>query len=282
MDLQQRLSLGWRTDLIFARFGGLVEERGDCVVVRTPDNPLFYWGNCLILPAPPRDDGLAHWLARFDEEIGCHTRESGHVAIGFDATQAHEPLLSWQRAGFEIFETVTLRLLPMQLLGGRRELPQGYEFSVIDLQDAAQRRSVVDLHCASNAADAMGFEPAGYRRHRERQMDRYAAMQSAGLGKWLGVRRADELVADCGLFRDGGLGRFQHVTTHPNWRRRGLCTAMVEAACRFGFEHQRLEQLVMCADPDEVAIGIYESLGFMRASRHWGAQRRPSRDQRPA
>ena len=37
--------------------------------------------------------------------------------------------------------------------------------------------------------------------------------------------------------------------------------------------------LVICADPEDVAIRIYESLGFMRDSRHWAAQRRPSWDQ---
>lgn len=280
MSLQDRLSLGWRTDLIFARFGGVIEERGDCIVVRTPGNPFFYWGNFLLLPVPPRDDGLSHWLQRFDEEVGCHTRESGHVAIGFDASQPHEPLLSWQRAGFEVFDNVALKLESGGLLLNPRELPMGFHFAPLDLDDPAQLEAAVNLQCTANEADARGYEPTVYREHRIRQMQRYAAMQMAGLGHWLGVWRGTELVADCGLFRDGMLGRFQHVTTHPAWRRRGLCTAMVEAACRFGFEQQELELLVMCADPSEVAIAIYESLGFERDCRYWGMQRRPSRDQR--
>lgn len=282
MSLQDRLSLGWRTDLIFARFEGIIEERGDCIVVRTPANPLFYWGNFLLLPVPPRDDGLAHWLQRFDEEVGCHTRESGHVALGFDASRPHEPLLSWQRAGFEIFESVALLLEAPQLRRGLRELPTGFQFAPLDLQDPAQLEAAVQLQCAANAADGMGYERIGYREHRTRQMLRYAAMQAAGLGHWLGVWRGSELAAECGLFRDGALGRFQHVTTHPAWRRRGLCTALVEAACRFGFEQQELEMLVMCADPGDAAIAIYESLGYERDSRYWGMQRRPSRDQPPA
>lgn len=282
MSLQDRLSLGWRTDLIFARFAGSIEERGDCIVVRTPSNPCFYWGNFLLLPAPPRDDGLAHWLQRFDEEVGCHTRESGHVALGFDASRPHEPLLNWQRAGFEIFEVVALKLVPEELIQGLRELPQGFHFSRLDLHDPAQLEAAVNLQCAANSADAMGYESSGYREHRYRQLQRYADMQAAGLGHWLGVWRGPDLVADCGLFRDGALGRFQHVTTHPDWRRRGLCTAMVEAACCFGFNQLGLEMLVMCADPADVAIAIYESLGFERDSRYWGMQRRPSRDQRTA
>ena len=45
-------SLGWRTDLIFPRFDGVVTDRGDYLVVRTPSNPGFYWGNFLLLDAP--------------------------------------------------------------------------------------------------------------------------------------------------------------------------------------------------------------------------------------
>lgn len=284
MGLLERLSLGWRTDLIFARFEGVIEERGDCIVVRTPANPLYYWGNFLLLPVPPRDDGLAHWLQRFDEEVGCHTRESGHVALGFDASRPHEPLISWQRAGFEIFESVALKLEPGQLRPGARDLPMGFHFAPLDLQDPAQLEAALNLQCTANEADAMGYERMGYREHRFRQLQRYAAMEAAGLGHWLGVWRGHELVADCGLFRDGRdgqLSRFQHVTTHPAWRRRGLCTAMVKAACRFGFEQQGLQMLVMCADPAEVAISIYESLGFVRECRYFGMQRRPSRDALP-
>ena len=40
---QRELSLGWRTDLIFARFDGEVVARDDCLVVRTPTNPGFWW-----------------------------------------------------------------------------------------------------------------------------------------------------------------------------------------------------------------------------------------------
>lgn len=280
--LLQNLSLGWQTDLIFARFDGIVIERPDCVVVRTPGNPLYYWGNCLILPRPPRDAELAHWLARFEQEVGRHLPDAGpgagHVAIGFDATGPHEPLASWQAAGFEIFASAQLAAAPAELRAASRALAPEFRFAPLDLSRPEQRAAAVDLQCAGND---MGFEPAGYREYRERQMQRYAAMQAAGLGRWFGIWRGGQLLADCGLFRDGALGRFQYVGTHPDWRRRGLCTALIAGASRFGVEQMGLGRLVMCADPDDVAIGIYESLGYRREGLYWGAQRRPARDTRP-
>lgn len=279
MSLLQSLSLGWQTDLIFPRFEGLVLERADCVVVRTPSNPLFYWGNCLILPQVPADADLAHWLQRFDEEVGCHTRESGHVAIGFDAAAPFEPLQSWQAAGFQLFATSQLELqahLPRPLAA---ELPSAYfRFAPLDLSQPRQLDAAVELQCDSDEGQ---HEPEHYRLHRQRQMQRYAAMQAAGLGHWFGIWRGTQLVADCGLFRDGRLGRFQHVGTHPEWRRRGLCTALVEQVSAYGFGSMGLDRIIMCADPQDVAIGIYESIGYQRRSHCWGAQRPPSRDLQP-
>ena len=54
------LSAGWRTDLIFARFDGELIERPDCLVVRTPANPSFWWGNFLLFDHAPK----AGWARR--------------------------------------------------------------------------------------------------------------------------------------------------------------------------------------------------------------------------
>jgi ribosomal protein S18 acetylase RimI-like enzyme len=85
------------------------------------------------------------------------------------------------------------------------------------------------------------------------------------------------LAADCGLVHDGAMGRFQFVGTQPAWRRRGLCRALVHHVCRHAFDTLGLQRLVMCADPHDVAIGIYRSVGFVQVELHWCLQRRPLR-----
>ena len=92
---------GWRTDFILHRFGAEVIEREDCLVVRTPCNPTYYWGNCLHLPRLPTDAELGHWLRRFDEEIAHVQPASRHVAIGSDAPYGGESLPTWEAAGFD-------------------------------------------------------------------------------------------------------------------------------------------------------------------------------------
>ena len=79
-------SLGFRTDLALrALEGAEITDCGDYTVVRSPDNPTFWWGNFLLLagwPEPGTGDG---WLARFAAEFP----QAEHLALGVDA--GHEP-----------------------------------------------------------------------------------------------------------------------------------------------------------------------------------------------
>jgi len=47
--------LGWQLHLLACCFDAEITERDNCIVPRTPANPTCHWGNCLMLPAPPRD-----------------------------------------------------------------------------------------------------------------------------------------------------------------------------------------------------------------------------------
>lgn len=267
---------GWRTDFILHREGAVVHERADCIVVRTPSNPGFYWGNFLLLPEPPRDDELVHWLARFDEEITDLQPASAHVALGVNGPPAAAGLPSWVAAGFELIETAVIEQQPGELRAPLRP-PQGV-VQVRPLDLGREMEAVIALQLA----DPQGFEPVGYECHRRAQMQRYAAMAERGLALWFGAWCDGVLAADCGLMRNGAAaratGRFQHVTTHPDWRRRGLCSALVHAVTQFGFVQWQLARVVMCADPEDVAIGIYERLGYRRVDREWALQLRAPQD----
>ena len=272
------LSLGWRTDLIFARFDGQVTDCGNHLRVRTPTNPTFWWGNFLLFQHAPGPGDLERWMAMFDEEITARQPASRHRAFGIDVRDRLELRPEFAAAGFTLNEASVLTLTRDQLLAPPKGMPEGFEFRVLDLpRDSA---AVVDKQVA---VDEVRYDPAGYRVFAERQMERYAAMQRVGLGHWLGLVGDFDgkpvLAASCGLFRDpasrDGLGRFQYVSTHPAWRRRGLCTALVHAACLHGFAGMDLRTLAMVADPDDVAIDVYESLGFKRGTSTWQLERAP-------
>ena len=277
------LSLGWRTDLVFARFDGRVVDRGNHLCVLTPNNPTFWWGNFLLFQHAPGPGDLERWMALFREEIEAGQPASRHRAFGVDVRERLVLPPEFAAAGFTLSEATVLTLARDQLRAPVRPMPDGVSFAVLDLpRDGA---AVVDKQVL---VDSGRFEPTGYRAFAQRQVARYAAMQAAGLGHWFGlvarVDGRDVLVASCGLFRAAAraddeasrLGRFQYVSTHPAWRRRGLCTALVDAVCRHGFHAMGLDTLVMVADPADVAIHVYESLGYRRGTSTWQLERPPA------
>jgi len=280
--LDAGLSLGWRTDLIFARYDGAVTDRGNYLRVLTPGNPTFWWGNFLLFQHAPGAGDLERWMALFAQEIEARQPASRHRAFGVDVRERLTLPPEFAGAGFTLSEATVLTLARDQLLAPCKTAPTGVSFEVLDL--ARDGAAVVDKQVA---VDSSRFEPTGYREFAQRQVARYAAMQVAGLGHWFGlvarVGGRAELVASCGLFRASTrgddpasrLGRFQYVSTHPAWRRRGLCTALVHAVCRHGFDAMGLDTLVMVADPADVAIGVYESLGYRRGTSTWQFERPP-------
>lgn len=264
------LGPGWQSHVLACRFGAHVVERDDCIVVRTPDNPTYYWGNCLILPRAPRDDELAYWQRRFHEEIARLQPASRHRAFGVDAALLPGPLPSWRAAGIDEFdETAVLALLPSQLVAAPSPRAAGVALRELDLPRE------LDLAVEAQVATRdPSFDEAGYRDFRRAAMQRMAAIQADGSGAWFGAFVGDALAADCGLVHDAVLGRFQHVGTQPAWRRRGLCRALVHHVCCHAFEALGLQRLAMCADPHDVAIEIYRSLGFAPVETIWCLQAR--------
>ena len=56
-------SLAFATDVaIRSMEGATVSPRDGYLVVRTPDNPGFWWGNFLLLAEPPEPGSAGRWL----------------------------------------------------------------------------------------------------------------------------------------------------------------------------------------------------------------------------
>jgi hypothetical protein len=77
-------SLGYRTDLFFPRFEGKIYDRGEYLVILTPSNPGFYWGNYLFFSNPPGRGDFERWLALFTREISSR-QETHHKVFGWDS-----------------------------------------------------------------------------------------------------------------------------------------------------------------------------------------------------
>jgi hypothetical protein len=115
-------SLGYRTDLFFPKFEGLLLDRGDYLVILTPTNPGYYWGNYLLFPNPPAEGDFKRWQELFTREISSR-QETHHMVFGWDTTHgetgAVEPFLD---AGFRLSQSKPARYDRRRALFRRQDL----------------------------------------------------------------------------------------------------------------------------------------------------------------
>jgi ribosomal protein S18 acetylase RimI-like enzyme len=248
------LSLAWRTDLaILARAGSHVEHHPTYVVVRTPDNPGYRWGNFVLLRRTPLRRDLAGLEELFTRELP----GIAHRAYGIDSPDGRaEDLERFADAGFDTDLAVALTAT---ILTRPARPNHTVEVRTLRTDDDWSQRVALDLACHDGGAG--GFE----------QFTRLKARSERGLtetaeGAWYGAFDAGRLVASMGIVRAGErTARFQEVQTHPEARGRGVAGTLVHAAGSDAFQRLGATTLVTVADPGYHAIRIYRSVGFVDA-----------------
>jgi GNAT superfamily N-acetyltransferase len=260
MNLQ---SLGYRTDLIFARFNGHVADRGDHLVIRTPSNETFYWGNFVIFDRAPKPEDADRWLETFHREVP----NAKHIAIGWDAQEPGETH-AFLEAGLSLESSI---VMTAQAVHAPPKINADAEYRTLETD--ADYAQAVELGEACNDE----HEPVAHRVFLERKFANYKRMKDAGLGSWFGAFVDGTLACSMGIFADGSgsqrIARFQSVETHPEFRRQGLCSTLVYTVARYGLETLKASTLVMVADPEYHAARIYESVGFNANEKQFGLQK---------
>lgn len=256
-------SLAFRTDLALLQLGGsIVTDRGTHLVVRTPGNPSFYWGNFLLLREAPAADQVDHWLAEVEREIP----DARHRAFGVDGVNGRpEDLTALTAAGFDVEVSVAMTAQSVHPPPRPHTEAELRPLASDDDWDRQLELSLVgeDEHHTPAFATARNLE--------------FRRLVEAGHGAWYGAFLGADLAASLGIFTASpGLARFQTVKTHPDLRGRGLAGTLVHAASRHAFDELGADTLVMVADPDYLAIGVYRSVGFEDTERQLAAIRLPS------
>jgi len=261
-------SLGYRTDLIFRSFDGQIIDRGDYLVIRTPTNPAFHWGNFLLFSQPPREGDIDVWRDLFAREIG-FSPSIEHQAFGWDSPDGEEgEIQPFIEAGFHLKSNVVLTSSEPSIPARPSSL-----VNIRPLKTEADWERAVENQVVCREP---GFEEDGYRKFQKKQMARYRKMAASGYGDWYGAFIGQKLVADLGLYHHRGVGRYQSVVTIPDFRRRGIAGTMIVEASRQAKEKFNLHTLVIVADQDSGPARLYASLGFELTEKQvgleWSAQ----------
>ena len=255
-------SLAFRTDLALAALAGsLVEDHDDHVVVRTPANPTYWWGNFILLPRPPSAEEVPGWLDRFADTFPA----SRHLAFGVDGPHGSvDDLAALREAG------LTTEAMTVMTATAVHEPPRpNHEATYRPLVDDDDWSQQLELGLAGeDEHHSVEFVTA--------KMAAERSLTGRGIGEWWGAFVDNRLLASMGLVAASpGLARFQQVKTHPDARGRGLAGTLVHEVSRFGFEELGATTLVMVADPDYLAIRIYRSVGFADTEVQLMAERKP-------
>ena len=253
-------SLGFRTDVALRVLEGAeVIDRGDHLVVRSPDNPGFWWGNFLLLDAPPGPGTAAAWLARFAAEFP----SAQHVALGVDDSGEDAAI----PADFQAAELAAECGTVLTCAAVRPPPRPNSAAEIRRLESEADWQQSVDLGVRCYGDDAAG----------EYMLRRTAArrrLTQAGHGAWFGAFTGGRLMAQLGMCdAGGGFARYQDVETDPVARRRGLAGTLVWHAGRYGRDVLGASTLVIVADPADVAIRVYRACGLAAAEAQLSLER---------
>lgn len=261
---------GWATDLAVQRLtGAVVDERGDHLVLRSPAQPTFHWGNCVLV----LDDALVDDADRWTGVFAAAFPDARWVAIGLPRLPAD--LAAWTAHGLEVTSDESLTTTTVPRLA---DAPAGYD--VRFLETDADWEQHVRREVAENLAEGL-FEPVGHEAFvRDRTATRRALCER-GLAAWVGAFHAGGLVADLGIVlceRPGGLdARYQAVGTDAAHRRRGLAGHLLGVAALWAAA-RGATRWVIVTETTNPAGRVYRGVGFTPDEGAVQAYRRPPLD----
>ena len=257
-------SLGYRTDLIFPAYDGEIIDRGDYLVIRTPVNPTFYWGNFLLFSHPPQAGDISKWRELFAVEIGTPP-ETEHQVFGWDSPEGELGVIRpFLQAGFRLNSDVVMTSNEPH----SSPFPSGL-VSIRALQTEDDWQQAVENQVVCREPE---FTEREYRTFRQLEMARYRELAASGHGAWYGAFVEQQLVADLGLFHQEGIGRYQSVETHPDFRRRGIAGTLVFESARQAQAKYGIHTLVIVAEGESSAARLYGSLGFQPTEKQVGLE----------
>ncbi|MCK5126247.1 MAG: GNAT family N-acetyltransferase [candidate division Zixibacteria bacterium] len=252
-------SLSQKTDLLFSKFSGQVIDKGEYLLIQTPENPTFHWGNYILFQEAPQKGDYKKWTELFKHEFPYYD-EIRHYVFAWpeDCPGESQEFLD---NGFELEKVVALTAKKVVK-------PPKYNSQIMIkklITDAEWEDAIHNQVCCAKEK----FAGPGYEVFKRKQFAQYRLMYEQGRGNWYGAYIDGRLVGDLGIFTIDNIGRFQNVGTHPDFRRQGICQTLVYETALQSLAEDKIETLVMEADSEYYAARIYESVGFKPTENHF-------------
>ncbi|ROU03083.1 GNAT family N-acetyltransferase [Histidinibacterium lentulum] len=258
-------SLGLESDLVSMTGLQRVETHADRIVVRTPSEPDYWFGNLVIFRHGRIDPAVQ--VAQSREDLP----EARHVVLQWDA-----PGLEPDAAEAAALKTEGLEVERDDVLtldGAPHGPPPPAGIVLRRIENDGDWAQVLALQLEVGLEE--GHEDAAHRPFLARRYANARRQAEQGLGARFGAFDDDLLVADMGIVLGARLARFQTVATRASHRRRGLCAALLAQAGGWARARAPGAVLVIVAQSGSAAGRIYHRAGFGLAETILSAVRRP-------
>lgn len=243
------LPVGWATELAVLRGSGAVlEDRREHLLVRSPGNPDFHWGNCIIVTEEDAIEDAGRWASEFRAAFP----GASWVAIGLIRMPHDQDAWTAEGLDVELDDVLTARTLPRQT-----PLPDGYAVRRLSGQDWSQ---MVARAVAANER-THEHEAQSFLRFASQQARTRRELSERDGAAFFGAFADNTLVADLGIVRCGTTARYQSVSTDDEHRRRGLASHLLGVAARWSSD-RGCDRWVILTEAANPAGRVYRALGF--------------------
>lgn len=261
-------SLGHQTDLIFARFFGIIGEHQGCISIQSPSNRTHYFGNYLIYPSAPQKGDFPVWARDFEALVGSKEVVK-HLLFCWDDPVSQGDVQEFLDAGFILEDSIVMKADHLKTATSKVPV------ELRPLQDTDEDwEQLFKLQMTLRPEE---HEEGAYAQFKRAHLKMYREMQRQNLGHWYGAFLDGQMVCNMGLFVDDALARYQQVGTHPQHRNLGLTRALLKYASDHTFQTFGPRTLVIVADEHYFAKDIYKSMGFEPVEKQYALLRMPEK-----
>ena len=241
-------SLGLKTDIMFFKHNALVKEKENYLVIKTPDNLSYFWGNLLVYPKGPVTGDLYKWIEDFKNEF--NEKEINHMTFAWDLTKSEVDYKQFENKGFEYDET-------MILVADDELTPTFVNSDIVTKKVVSDEdwNEIIEFQVLVNEND---YEEESYRPFITKRFEHYRKLSEMGLGYWYMAIKDDKIVSDLGLFWEDSVARFQSIKTQTEYRKQGIAQTLM----KFASDESKCDSFVIEAEEDGPAINMYKTIGF--------------------
>lgn len=243
------LPAGWATDLAVLRhLGSVIEEHDTHLVVRTPQNPDFYWGNCIFVLDEQAVGDADTWIGVF----GAAHPEASWVSVGLIREPDDAAAWTSHNVVIEADDVLTSQRPPRAT-----PLADGYTVRRLTGDDWEQ---LVAAELAENALTGE-YDQEHHERYARAQVELQRRLSDQDVAAFFGAFADDVLVSSLGIVVCGETARYQSVGTDVGHRRRGLAAHLLGVAADWSAS-KGCNRWVIITGATNPAGRVYRSVGF--------------------